>query len=199
MAVGPSSRAVGGGGGSGGPRGAGDDGDECSHELRLSCVVDRVRRAIELSHRACRQPCRHVVDAALALPLAHGARLVRHPQVHGDGARRLGELIPRRRAVGGGEHPLARQLLRSRVDVTPPAPRRRRAHALPLPRVDALVLARVPSQQRLLGRRERAKEAAVRLGEPVKCRLPRRVSGRESELGRSRAHAQVHVLDHHRG
>ena len=32
----------------------------------------------------------HVVDAALALPRAHAAWLVRHPHMHGEGARRVG-------------------------------------------------------------------------------------------------------------
>ena len=50
----------------------------------------------------------HVVDTALALPRAHRARLVRHPQVHGEGARRAGECIPGLGPIGGGEHTLSR-------------------------------------------------------------------------------------------
>ena len=69
----------------------------------------------------------HVVDAALALPRAHAAWLVRHPHMHGEGARRVGQCAPGLRPVGGGEHPLARLVsvrvrLRLRVRVRNPSP-----------------------------------------------------------------------------
>ena len=92
-----------------------DDGDESRNELRLCRVVNRVRRAVELADRAADQPRLHVADAALALPLAHRARSVGHPQVHGKGQRRPGERIPGVGPVGGGEHPLPRLVANVRV------------------------------------------------------------------------------------
>ena len=93
----------------------------------------------------------HVVDAALALPRAHRARLIRHPHVHGEGARRGGECIPSLGPVGGGEYTLSRLArvrgrvkvrVRARVKVRVRFRSRVRARVTPSPDPNSLVSSR---------------------------------------------------------